>query len=138
MFHILAHTYLPHHTILVPIDTSKLSQVRIHVLKTVIKLERVHVTETVLDVAVNHELDNAEDFTAKMEGVTETRFLALLCGQCFNGFKVEVIIQMQVVEVLAMNQQHQHVESLTAYLQSHLDPIHLCELEKLCACEGFE
>ena len=37
-----------------------------------------------------------------------------------------------------MDQQHKHIESLTTYLQPHFDPVHLCELEELCACEGFQ
>lgn len=103
MLHILAHTDLPHYTILVPINTGELSQVRIHVLETIVELECIDVTQAVLHVAVDDELDNTEDFTAEVEGITETGFLALFGSQCLDWFKIEVVIQVQVVEVLSMN-----------------------------------
>ena len=94
MLHILAHTDLPHHTILIPIDTGKLSQVRIHVLETIIELKRVHVTQAVLHVAVDNELDNTEDFTAEVEGITEAGFLTLFGSQCLDWLEVKVVVQM--------------------------------------------
>jgi hypothetical protein len=38
---------------------------------------------------------------------------------------------VQVVQILAMNQEIQHVVSLLAHLQASLSPIQLCGLEKL-------
>ena len=45
---------------------------------------------------------------------------------------------MEVVEVLAMYEEVQHVVSLTADLQSHLNPVQLCTLEKLGGLEWPE
>ncbi len=73
-----------------------------------------------------------------MESVTETRFLALFGCEGLDWFEVEVVVEMQVVKVLAVNQQHQHVETLTADLKTNLHPVHLCKLEELSAGECFE
>ena len=47
-----------------------------------------------------------------MEGVAETGFLTLFGGERLDGLQVEVEIQMQVVEILAVNQEIQHVVAL--------------------------
>lgn len=62
--------------------------------------------------------------------ISETRFLSLLGGQGFYGFQVEIVIQMQVVEVLTMNQQIEHVVALTTDLQSSFHPIESGGLEE--------
>lgn len=43
---------------------------------------------------------------------------------------------MEIVQVLAVDQKHQHVETLAAEVETHLHPVHLCELEELCTSEG--
>ena len=58
-----------------------------------------------------------------MKSVTETRLLSFFCGQGLDGFQVEVIIQVQIVEILSMNQQVEHVVALSADLQSRLHPV---------------
>ena len=45
---------------------------------------------------------------------------------------------MQVVEVLSVNEQVQHVVSLTTNLQPNLHPVQLCGLEKLGRFERSE
>jgi len=64
--------------------------------------------------------------------------IADLGGERFDGFQVEVEVKMQVVEVLAVNQQVQHVVALSADLQSHLDPVECRRLEKLGRLERAE
>lgn len=64
--------------------------------------------------------------------------LVYLCGQCLDWLQVEVVIQMQVVEVLAVDKEIEHVVALSAHLQAHLHPVQLCRLEKLGGFEGTE
>lgn len=61
-----------------------------------------------------------------------------LCGQGLDGLEVEVVIQMQVVEVLSVNEQVQHVVALPAHLQPDLHPVQLSGLEELGGLEGAE
>lgn len=61
-----------------------------------------------------------------------------LCGQCLDRLQVEVVVKMQVVEVLTMDQQIEHVVALSANLQAHLHPVQLCGLEELGGLEGAE
>lgn len=56
MLEILAHTNLPHQTVLVPIHASKLSNVSESVLETISKLVGLNVTETVLNSELEDEL----------------------------------------------------------------------------------
>jgi hypothetical protein len=45
---------------------------------------------------------------------------------------------VKVVQVLAMDQKHKHVETLAANLKTDFNPVHLSELEEFGACECFE
>jgi hypothetical protein len=65
---------------------------RKYVLKTVSQLECLDVTESVLDMRVNDQLSQSQYFSTQMERVTETRLLALLCGECFNWLQIEIIV----------------------------------------------
>ena len=80
---------------------------------------------------VDDELGQPENFSAEMESVSETRFLTFLRGQGLDRFQVEVVVEMQVVQVLAVDQQVEHVVALTTNLKSDLNPIQTCRLEKL-------
>lgn len=61
-----------------------------------------------------------------------------LCGQCLHRLQVEVVVQMQVVEVLTVDEQIEHVVALSAHLQTHLHPVQLGGLEELGGLEGAE
>ena len=61
-----------------------------------------------------------------------------LCGERLDGLEVEVVVQMQVVEVLSVDQQIEHVVALSADLQPHLHPVQLGGLEELGGLEGTE
>lgn len=60
------------------------------------------------------------------------------CGEGFHWFQVEVVVQVQVVEVLSVNQEVQHVVTLSADLEPHLNPVQLCGLEEFGGLEGTE
>lgn len=61
-----------------------------------------------------------------------------LCGESLDRLQVEVVVQMQVVEVLAVNEQVEHVVTLSADLQANLHPVQLGGLEELSCFEGPE
>lgn len=64
MLDILCHSYLSHDSVLVPVNTCKLSQMSVHVLKTVVELESVNVSQSVLNVTVNDQFDYSENLSA--------------------------------------------------------------------------
>lgn len=70
-----------------------------------------------------------------MESITKTRLFAFLGGESFNGFEVEVVVEMEVVEILAVDKKVEHIVSLATHLQASLDPINLSGLEKLGCLE---
>lgn len=55
-----------------------------------------------------------------------------------DGLEVEVVVQMQVVEILAMDEEVQHVVTLATHLQPNLDPVQHSRLEELGRLEGPE
>mmetsp|Transcript_42648 Transcript_42648/g.166462 ORF Transcript_42648/g.166462 Transcript_42648/m.166462 type:complete len:242 (-) Transcript_42648:1814-2539(-) len=111
---------------------------RERVLKTIRKLESIHVAQTVLDVAVNDQLGQPQDLATQMEGVSKPRLLSLLGGQRFDWFQVEIVVQVKIVQLLAMDEQVQHIVPLAANLESGLDPVYLRRLEKLGVLECLE
>lgn len=66
-----------------------------------------------------------------MECVPESRLLSLLGGEGFDGLEVEVVVEVKVVEVLPVDEEVEHVVSLTTDLEPHLHPVKLSRLEKL-------
>ena len=73
-----------------------------------------------------------------MEGVAKPRLLPLLGGEGLHWFEVEVVVQVEVVQVLAVDQQVQHVVTLTTHLKPRLHPVQLGGLEELGRFEGAE
>ena len=70
-----------------------------------------------------------------MECVTKPGLLSLLCCEILDWLQVKVVVQMQVVEVLAMDEEVEHVVTLATHLQPHLHPVQTRRLEEL---GGFE
>ena len=61
-----------------------------------------------------------------------------LCGECLDRLQVKVVVQVEIVQVLAVDQQVEHVVTLTTDLEAHLHPVQLCGLEELGGLERFE
>lgn len=108
------------------------------VLQPIGELERVHVAKTVLHVRVDDNLRQTHDLSNQVEGISEPRSLTLLGRQRLDGLEVEVVVEVQVVEVLAVNQKVEHVVALTAHLQPDLDPVKNRRLEELRRFERAE
>lgn len=45
---------------------------------------------------------------------------------------------MQVVKIFSVNQQVQHVVTLSAHLKAHFHPVQFCGLEEFSGLEGTE
>jgi hypothetical protein len=133
---VLAHTNLAHQSILVAIHACELANMSKDVLEAICKLEGIDVAQSELDVGIDNELGEAEDLATQMEGVTETRLLALLGGESLDGFEVEVVIEVQIVEILAVDEKIEHVVALAADLEASLDPIESGGLEEFRRLEG--
>ena len=88
-----------------------------------------------LHVGVNDELGEPKDLSAEVERVAEPRLLSLLGRQRLHRLQVEVVVQVEVVQVLAMDQKIQHVVALAANLKTDLDPVEAGRLEKLGGLE---
>ena len=55
-------------------------------------------------MAVNDQLRQPQNLPAQMERITKATLLSFLGGERFDRLQVEVVVEMQVVEVLAMDE----------------------------------
>lgn len=60
-----------------------------------------------------------------MEGVPEAGLLTLLGREGLDGLQVEVVVEVEVAQALAVNEEVEHVVPLPANLESHLHPVQL-------------
>lgn len=51
-----------------------------------------------------------------MEGVTKAGLFSFLGGESLDGLQIKVVVQVKIVQILPMDQKHQHVETLPANL----------------------
>lgn len=89
-------------------------------------------------MGVHHQLGQPQDFTTQVESVAEPGLLSLFGGECLDGFQIEVVIKMEIIQVLAMDQKVQHVVTLTTDLKTHFYPVQCGRLEELGGLEGPE
>ena len=73
-----------------------------------------------------------------MKGITKATFLTLFSGECLDWLQVEVVVKMQIVQVLPVDEQVEHVVALTTHLETCLHPVQLSGLEKLGGLERAE
>ena len=66
---------------------------RENVLNGIGKLEGINIAKSELDVRIDHELCQAKNFAAQVEGISETRFLAFLGSQSLDGLQVHVLFE---------------------------------------------
>lgn len=123
MLEIFAHSDLPHQLVLVSVHSRQLSNVSKCVLQSIRQLKCIHVAKTILDMRVDYQLRQTQDLSTKMEGVSESWLLSLLSGERFDWLEVEVVVKMEVVEVLSMDEQVEHVVALTTHLETNFDPV---------------
>lgn len=135
MFEIFAESYLPHQLVLVTVHASELPHMSECVLEAICQLERIHIAQPVLHVGINNQLRQAKNLPTKMKGIAKSTLLPFLGGKGFYRLKVEVIVQMKVIQVLAVDEKVQHVVALTTDLQTSFHPIQFSGLEEF---GGFE
>jgi hypothetical protein len=135
---ILAHPDLLHELVLVTVHSRKLSDVCKHVLQSIGELEGIDVTETELNMGVDNELGETQDFSTQMESVSEARLLPLLGGKSLDRLQVHVVIEMEVVEVLSVDEKVEHVVSLATDLKTSLNPVERGRLEELGVLQTAE
>jgi len=131
MLQILAHSNLPHQLVLVSVHTGELTDVSESELKTIGELESVDVSESILNVRVDDEFRESKDFSTQVESVSESRLLSFFRRESLDGFQVHVVIEMEVVQVLSVNEEVEHVVTLSADLKTSFDPINRSRLEEL-------
>lgn len=89
-------------------------------------------------VSVHQQLGQSENFTTQVESITKTGLLSFLGCEGLDRLKVKVVVKMEVVKILSVNQQVEHVVTLATNLNTSLDPVKLCRLEELGRFEGSE
>ena len=70
-----------------------------------------------------------------MAGISKSRLLSLFGGKGLDGLQVEVVVEMEIVEVLPVDEEVQHVVALSADLEASLNPVQASRLEELCSLE---
>ena len=138
MFQVLAHPDLFHQLVLVPIHPGQLSNMSENILQSIGQLEGIHIIQTVLNMRIHNQFRQSQNFPAQMKSITKPRLFTLFRCQSLDRFQVEIVIQMQVVQVLPMDQEVQHVVPLTANLEADLDPIQSRGLEEFSGLERSE
>jgi hypothetical protein len=138
MLQVFGHSNLSHEPILVSVHTCQLPNVREDVLEAICQLEGLDVSQAVLDMRINDQLGHAKDLTTQMEGVTEARLLTLLGRQRLHWLQIKIVVQVQIVQVLAMDQKIEHVVTLSTNLDSSLNPIKLGALEEFGVLKCLE
>mmetsp|Transcript_29770 Transcript_29770/g.62392 ORF Transcript_29770/g.62392 Transcript_29770/m.62392 type:complete len:390 (-) Transcript_29770:1623-2792(-) len=138
MLQVFAHANLPHQSVLVPIHASQLPDMGERVLEPICQLECIDVAETKLNIRIDNDFRQTEDLTAQVESVAESRLLALLGCQRLHWLQIKVVIKMEIIEILAMDEQIQHIVTLLANLKASFDPVDLRRLEKFCRAQNLE
>mmetsp|Transcript_2747 Transcript_2747/g.4977 ORF Transcript_2747/g.4977 Transcript_2747/m.4977 type:complete len:318 (+) Transcript_2747:225-1178(+) len=138
MLQILAHADLTHETVFVPVHSRQLAHVIEGVLQSIRQLVRVDISQAILHVRIYHQLGKAQNFSREMEGIPETALLTFLRRERFRRLEIKVVIQVEIIQLLTIDEQVEHVVTLPTNLQPHLHPIQFCTLKELRRLETFE
>jgi hypothetical protein len=68
-----------------------------NVLESIGELKGFDVSKSVLHMRIYNQLEQAKDFTAKMESITESTFLPFFRSQGLDWFQVKIVVKMKVV-----------------------------------------
>lgn len=63
------------------------------------------------------------------------RRVTYLGGESFDWLQVEIVVEMEIIKVLSVYEEVQHVVSLSTNLEPDFNPVELCCLEELCRFE---
>ena len=67
-------------------------------------------------VYLNFRTTHTQNFSQHMKSVTESRFFTLFRSERFDRLEIEIVVQMQVIEILTMDEQIEHIVPLSADL----------------------
>jgi len=135
---VLAHPDLTHQPILVPVHASQLPDVGERVLQAIRQPIRIDVTHAELHVRIDDQLGQTQNLSDEMESVAEATLLPLFRRQGLGRLQVEVVVEMEIIQPLALDEQVQHVIALSAHLQTSLYPVQLSALKELRFLEFLE
>lgn len=130
MFQIFTHSDLFHQLVLVTVHSGELTDMSKHVLQTISELESIHIPQSELYMSVDDKFGKTKDFSTQMESVTESRLLPLFGREGLDRFQIHVVVEMQVVEILSVDEEIEHVIPLSADLKAGFDPVERRRLEE--------
>ena len=79
---VFRHSDLSHEFVLVTVHARQGTNMRKGILKGICELKGVNIAKPVLDMGINDELRQAQNFSTQVESIPETRLLPLFRGQC--------------------------------------------------------
>lgn len=138
MLEILGHPNLFHEFVLVSIHACQVTNMGENVVKPICKLKSVNLAHSELHMGVYHQFGHFQNFSNQVESITKSRLFPLFGGQSFDGFEGEVVVEVEVVEVFAVDEEVEHVEALFDDLEAGFHPVDFGHLEKFCVGEGVE
>ena len=86
------------------------------IVQKIIYLECVDIAKPVLYMTVYNQLCESQNLSTQMEGISEPTLLSLLGGESLDGLQVEVVVKMEIIKVLTVDEQVQHVITLSTHL----------------------
>ena len=89
-------------------------------------------------MSIHNKFGQSQDLSDQMESITESRLLSLFCSKSLHWFEIEVVIEMKIIQILSMNEEVEHVVSLSNNLEPSFNPIKFSLLEELRVLEGLE
>ena len=89
-------------------------------------------------MGVDNELGQSQDFSTEMESVSESGSLSLLGRKSLDRLQVHVVIQMEVVQVLSVDKEIEHVVTLSTDLKTCFDPVEIGLLEEFGVLQTSE
>ena len=90
MLQVLAHSNLPHQTILVPVHACELTNVVESILQTIRVLIGIDISKSELHMSINNELGETQYLSRQVECIAKSRLLSFLGGQSFGRLQVEI------------------------------------------------
>lgn len=122
----------------VSVHSRQLPHMRKHVLQPVRQLEGIHVPQPELHMRIHNQLCQSQDLSTEMKGVSESRLFSLLGSERLDRFQVQVVIEVQVVQVLSVDKEVEHVVALSTDLKTCFYPVERCCLEEFGVLERSE
>mmetsp|Transcript_24864 Transcript_24864/g.68548 ORF Transcript_24864/g.68548 Transcript_24864/m.68548 type:complete len:225 (+) Transcript_24864:1077-1751(+) len=138
MLQVFAGSNLTHQPILVTIHSRQLAHVIKGILQPVRQLVSIDVRQSELYMGINHEFGQAQNLSHEMKGVSKPGFLSFLGCQSLGWLQIEVVVQVKVLELLAVDEQIEYVVTLLANLETSFHPVEFGALKEFRALETLE